>query len=183
MKSIEPGFPLYVDGESFFEDNGKFYVIEEVDMGKYIYHEVDFETGKCPAIVDADDIGIQGMLQGKYFFNPDGEYKVNLGNMTVDLLADYNCINIRPPMNGLSTPAGYMKIDDDSFAVTYEYRDNTMDILMFRYDPTIDLSDVEPIKIGGFNVYYDEVLKWVVYEFNTSQDKYRVVLEERPGDG
>ncbi|MBR5058060.1 MAG: hypothetical protein IKX04_05785 [Clostridiales bacterium] len=178
VKSIEPGFPLYVDGESFFEDNGKFYVIEEVDMGKYIYHEVDFETGKCPAIVDADDIGIQGMLQGKYFFNPDGEYKVNLGNMTVDLLADYNCINIRPPMNGLSTPAGYMKIDDDSFAVTYEYRDNTMDILLFRYDPTIDLSDVEPIKIGGFNVYYDEVLKWVVYEFNTSQDIYRVVLEE-----
>ncbi|MBQ5968049.1 MAG: extracellular solute-binding protein [Clostridiales bacterium] len=178
LKSMETGFPLYIDADSFFEDNGRFYAIEEEDMGRYVYHEVDFETGKCPALARSGDIGISGSPQGKFFFNPNGEYRVDLANMRVELLADYNCIDICPPKYDLSTPAGYLKIDDDRFAVTYEYRDNTTEVLLCSYDPSIDRSDMTPIKIGGFGIFNDEILKWVVYEFNTSQDEYRVVLEE-----
>ena len=178
LKSMETGFPLYIDADSFFEDNGRFYAIEEEDMGRYVYHEVDFETGKCPALARSADIGIYGSPQGKFFFNPNGEYRVDLANMRVELLADYNCIDIRPPKYDVSTPAKYLKIDDDRFAVTYEYRDNTTEVLLCSYDPSIDRSDMTLIKIGGFGIYDDAILKWVVYEFNTSQDEYRVVLEE-----
>ena len=78
----------------------------------------------------------------------------------------------------MNTPAKYFKLDDERFAITYEYVDLTSEVLLFKYDPTIDRSDVEQIKIGGFGVYSDETLRWAVYTFNTSQSEYRAILED-----
>ncbi|MBO4475069.1 MAG: hypothetical protein J5750_09200, partial [Clostridiales bacterium] len=60
VKTFQPGFSLFIDGENFFEDKGKFYAIEEKDMGRYVYHEVDFESGACPALAGNQDIGASG---------------------------------------------------------------------------------------------------------------------------
>ena len=171
-------FSLYEDQEGFFEDNGKYYIIEEKDLGEIIYHEVNFETGECPAITNSRNIGINGLnIQGQYFFNPDGEYKVDLVNMTVTCLADWNCIDVRPPQKQLFSQTGYYKLDDERFAITYEYSDSA-EILIFHYDSSIDYSNVKRIKIGGYGVYDDPVLRWAVYTFNTSNTDYRVVLED-----
>jgi len=179
MKEIKPGFSCYIDGEGFFEDNGKFYVVEEKDLGDLVYHEVIFETGECPALAASKDIGVVGMnVEGQYFFNPDGEYKVDLINMKVDCIAEWNCIDIRPPKKNLDIPSRKHRMDDERFAISYVYRDHTAEVLLFHYDSSIDRSNVGTIKIGGYGVYDDSVLQWAVYSFNTANKDYRVVLED-----
>ena len=178
-KKLDTGFPCYIDSEGFFEDSGKFYVVEEKDLGDLIYHEVNFETGKCSAIAASKDIGVVGMnIEGQYFFNPDGEYKVDLINMKVDCIAEWNCIDIRPPQKNLDIPSRKYRMDDERFALSYVYRDHTAEVLLFHYDSSIDRSNVETIKIGGYGVYDDSVLQWAVYSFNTANKDYRVVLED-----
>ena len=179
LKTLDLGFTSLLGCECFFEDDSRFYIIEENDMDSIIYHEVDFESGIGPAIASNKDIGIIGMnIEGKYFFNPDGEYRVNLSGMQVDCLADWNSIDIRPPRKQLDTPSRYHRLDDERFAISYQYRDKTSEVLVFCYDPAIDRSNVETIKIGGFNIFSDPVLQWAVYNFNITHKDYRVVLEE-----
>ncbi|MBO4531580.1 MAG: hypothetical protein J5767_13190 [Paludibacteraceae bacterium] len=179
IKKLDTGFSCYIDREGFFEDSGKFYVVEEKDLGDLIYHEVNFETGNCPALAASKDIGVVGMnVEGQYFFNPDGEYKVDLINMKVDCIAEWNCIDIRPPKKNLDIPSKQYRMDDERFAISYVYRDHTAEVLLFYYDSSIDRSNVETIKIGGYGVYDDSVLQWAVYSFNTANKDYRVVLED-----
>ncbi len=179
IKKIETGFSCYTDREGFFEDSSKFFVVEEKDLGDLIYHEVSFETGNCPALAASKDIGVVGMnVEGQYFFNPDGEYKVDLINMKVDCIAEWNCIDIRPPKKNLDIPSKQYRMDDERFAISYVYRDHTAEVLLFRYDSSIDRSNVETIKIGGYGVFDDSVLQWAVYSFNTSNTQYRAILED-----
>ena len=179
VRTLKLDFSCYVDGQCFYEDSGKYYVIEEKELGELIYHEVDFDTGTCPALARSEDIGVLGVnVEGKYFFNPDGEYKVDLANMKVDFLADWNCIDIRPPKKYLDTPSKKYQLDDERFAVSYEYRDRTSEVLIFHYDPSVDRSNIEVIKIGGYGVYSDPVLQWAVYSFNITNKEYRVILED-----
>ena len=182
QKEWKPGFPIYTDGEGFFEDNGKYYIVEERDLGELYYHEVNFETGECPTIATSESMGAIGAsISGKYFFNPDGEYRVNLDSMMVECIAEWNNIDIRPPKKNLDTPSQLYGLDDDRFAKSYIYRDGTAEVLLFKYDPTVDRSKVQMIKIGGYGVYDDSVLQWAVYAFNTSNKDYRVILEDYSG--
>lgn len=179
LNSISFDFPFLMGTECFFEDNGHFYAIEEKELGSIIYHEVDLATGTATTLATNADIGIVGLnVEGKYFFNPDGEYKVDFASMQVDCLADWNYIDIRPPKKMLNTPCEYFSLDDSRFALSYQYRDGSSEVLIFQYDPSIDRSNVETIKIGGFNVFSDTVLQWAVYTFNTKNKDYRVILEE-----
>lgn len=171
--------PFHCLENSFFENDGRFYVIEEQEYGNLVYYSVDFTTGSCTRIATSDEIGIVGVdISGQYFFNPDGEYKVDLNNMQVHCIADWNCIDIRPPQKPLFTPARYYKLDDERFAISYEYSDRSSEVMIFHYDPSIDRSQVEIIKVGGFGVYDDPVLQWAVYTFNVSSKEYRVILED-----
>lgn len=174
-------FQCYSGSRGFFEDNGKYFVIEEEDMLEYTYHEVDFLSGTCSRKCSSTEIGIvTSEIDGQYFFNPDGEYKVDLNNMKVGCIADWNSIDIRPPQGALNTPAKRYHLDDNRFALSYEYRDDygTTEVLIFHYDSSIDRTDVDTIRIGGFGVYDDLLLQWMVYEFNTSNKEFRVVLED-----
>lgn len=177
--TVKTDFSCYVDRVGFFEDNGKYYVIEEKELGDLIYHEVLFETGSCPSLVRSIDIGVDGMnVAEQYYFNPDGEYKVNLSEMQTECLADWNCIDIQPPKKALNSLSQKYQLDDERFAISYEYRDRSAEVLLFHYDPSIDRSQIETITIGGYGVYDDPVLQWTVYTFNTSNQDYRVVLED-----
>lgn len=179
VSKLNTGFGCYRDAPGFFEQDGRFFVIEEVDMGEYAYHEVDFSTGKCTLIAASEDIGIDGVnLSGSFIFHPDGEYRVDLTKMQVQCLADRNAIDIQPPRSSLYFVSKYFSLDEERFALGYIYADGTAQILFFRYDPSIDLASKEIIRIGGYGVFQDELLSWMVYEFNVESKKYRIILED-----
>lgn len=179
IANLELDFSCYIDDVGFFEDGDSYFVIEEKEFGEFVYHEVNFETGDSPSIAKGTDIGIVNRhVCGQYFFNSEAEYKVDLCNMSVVCVADYNNIDIRPPQKALNTPRQEFCLDDDRFAIYYEYKDKTKEVLLFCYDPTIDRSKITNITIGGYGVFDDPVLQWAVYSFNTSNTEYRVVLED-----
>ena len=182
QSKIETGFTCFNDAPGFFEDNGRYFVIEEIDLDTIAYHEVDFGKGMCTRKCGSKDIGIvyPGTACGPYYFNPDGEYKVDLVNMKAGSVADWNSIDIRPPKTSLNTPSKRYALDDNCFAMSYEYynRARSKEVLIYHFDPSIDRSKTKTIKIGGFGVYDDLMLQWVVYEFNTSNTDYRVVMED-----
>lgn len=182
QSKVETGFTCFSDTTGFFEDNGRYFVIEEKDLDTIAYHEVDFEKGTCIQKCGSKDIGIvyPNTASGPYYFNPDGEYKVDLINMKAGCVADWNSIDIRPPKTTLNTPSKKYALDDNSFAICYEYYDHSRskEVLLFHFDPSIDRSETKTIKIGGFGVYDDLMLQWVVYDFNTTNTDYRVVMED-----
>ena len=177
-KTIHTDFHIMYD-QSFFEDNGHYYVVEDKDESTYIYHEVDLQTGSCRQVTDTDAVGasIDGFC-GKYFFRVNGEYKVDLTTMSVAKLADWNCVDIRPQKKTLRFESRYYPLDDNHFAKSYGYRDGTTELLLFTYDPSVHVENRKKITIGGYSVYDDLALAWVVYNFNTTNDEYRVVLED-----
>lgn len=179
IANLELDFSCYIDDVGFFEDGDSYFVIEEKEYGEFVYHEVNFETGDSPSIAKGTDIGIENRhVSGQYFLNSEAVYKVDLCNMSVVCVADYNNIDIRPPHKALNTPRQEFCLDDDRFAIYYEYKDKTKEVLLFCYDPTIDRSKITNITIGGYGVFDDPVLQWAVYSFNTSNTEYRVVLED-----
>ena len=182
QSKVETGFTCFHDAPSFFEDDGHYFVIEEIDMDSIAYHEVDFVKGACYRKCGSQDIGIvtSSNVSGSYYFNPDGEYKVDLINMKAGCIADWNSIDIRPPKTTLNSPCKKYALDDNCFAISYEYYNHarSKEVLIFHFEPSIDRSQTETIKIGGFGVYDDLMLQWVVYDFNTTNTDYRVVLED-----
>ena len=179
LSTIKPGFSCYVEKNGFFEDCGHFYVLEERNLGDLVYHEVNFETCSCSPLAQSTDMGIISPdVEGQYFFNPDGEYKVNLLAMQTECLADLNYIDIRPPLRALATPCQKYCLDDERFAISYEYRDKTAEVLLFQYDSSIVLSHHQIIRIGGYGVFDDPILQWARYNFNISNNGFRVVLED-----
>lgn len=179
IEKLTTDFYCYSEDTGFFEENGKFYVIEEKNLGEYVYHEVNFDSGICHPVTTGRSVGINGsVVSGEYYFSSDGEYRVDLNNMKVDCVAEWNNIDIRPPKKYLDTPSRKFPLDEERFAISYEYRDCSSEVLIFHYDPSIDRSGVETIKIGGYRVYDDPVLNWAVYSFNTTNKDFRVVLED-----
>ncbi len=182
QSKVETGFTCFHDAPGFFEEDGHYFVIEEIDMDTIAYHEVDFEKGTCTRKCESNDIGIvlSSNVSGSYFFNPDGEYKVDLINMKSGCIANWNSIDIRPPKTTLYSPSKRYALDDNCFAISYEYYNHSRskEVLIFHFDPSIDRTNITTIKIGGFGVFDDLMLQWVVYDFNITNKEYRVVLED-----
>jgi len=167
-------------GESFFEENGECYFVEQnYDDFSMVIHRIDFENNSCKRIVSNKEISeYSPRFQGKYCFESDGEYALNFDTLSLDKVVDWNCVDIRPQKKALKNSEEYIPIDDTHFAITYLYSDGTSEVLLFSYDASVQASQRMKISIGGCGVFEDIPLKWLVYQFNTSNTKYRVVLDE-----
>ena len=166
--------------DAFFEEDGTYYVVEEDDEEDAMaFHKVDFSTGTCERIAsDRDFDRSRPIFQGKYCFMGDGEYKADMKSKSLYLVTDWNNVDIRPEKKALRTSVERCPIDDDHFSIRYLYRDGTSEMLIYSYDSSVKASLKEKITIGGYQISHDLALKWIVYNFNTSNNDYRAVLED-----
>lgn len=167
-------------GKSFFEENGEcFFVEQNYEDFSLVFHRIDFNEGICKRVISNKEISEnRPRFQGKYCFETDGEYILNFDSLSLDKVVDWNCIDIRPPQKALKNIEEYIPLDEKHFAITYSYSDGTSEVLLFSYNPSVRASQRIKITIGGCGVYEDISLKWLVYQFNISNTKYRVVLDE-----
>lgn len=167
-------------GESFFEDDGECYFVEQnYDDFSMVIHRIDFDNGICKKVVSNKEVSeYNPRFQGKYCFESDGEYALNFNTLTLDKVVDWNCVDIRPQKKALRNTEEYIPIDDTHFAISYLYSDGSSEVLLFSYDDSVRASQKIKITIGGCGVFEDIPLKWLVYQFNTSNTEYRVVLDE-----
>ena len=177
LSTIQTEFPLYPSGTFVYEDSGEIYLLSGVNEQVSDYYKVDFSREKIEHIIGTDQLSRDVFsCSGKYFFSNKGEYKVDLINMQVQTLALWNEIDIRPrKLNDASTI--YVPLDDTHFVTKNIYGDGTGDIGFFSYDTAVKTEHTS-IVIGGYDVYTDSALKWAVYNFNTSNKDYRLVLED-----
>lgn len=169
---VQTEFPLYPHETFVFESESDIYVV--TGSG---YYKLDFESSKTEFVMGIENMGSAvESFSGPYFFSPKGEYKVNLNDMQIQTMALWNEINIHPKETSESE-LRYVALDDTHFAIRTTNRDGSGEIGFFTYDNSVNTQRTE-IVVGGYDVSSDEAIKWAVYRFNTSNDKYRIVLED-----
>ena len=175
--TIETDFTISPRETSIFEDSGNIYMLTSNNEWISDYYKLDFELKEAEYIIGSDSLSSEAeTFSGQYFFGLEGEYKVDLINMQIETMALWNEVNIRPKkMN--NAKRSFVALDDTHFAQKTVYIDGTGEVGFFNYDNSIN-DDCVKIVVGGYGVYTDEILAWAVYNFNTQNDKYRVVLEE-----
>ncbi|MBR5974013.1 MAG: hypothetical protein IK020_02405 [Clostridiales bacterium] len=163
-----------------FEQGGNIYLLSCEDERFSDYYRLDFTSQKAEYVINTDSFdSLIDRCDNQYFFSLDGEYMVDLPNMQIQTMALWNDTDIRPDkMNGYG---GYVALDDTHFAKKIAYEDGSGDIGFFTYDSTLHLNCTE-IVVGGYGLLTDKTLSWAVYNFNTANDDYRVVLRDYSDD-
>lgn len=179
--SIQTAFTLYQSATTIFESGGSLYLLTSSDEWDYDYYKLDFSSSQAEYVIGAESLGDDvETCSGPYFFSPYGEYKVNLDKMQIQTLALWNEIDIRPTKMSDSEQQ-FIALDDTHFAVKNIYMDGTGDIGFFVYDNSLNVGRTK-IVIGGYEAFADEPLQWAIYNFNTKNDKYRIVVEDYSKD-
>lgn len=165
-----------ISKNSFFEDNGKYYVIG--DDEQEIFYALDFANGTTSEVATLRELEIVNSDgTGKYYFAAQGVNTIDLKNMQVTQIISWNDVDLRPPTKGL-VDKQYYPVDDQKFALKYIYGENDSELLLVAKDESFKPVVKEKITIGGCLVYQDLPLQWLVYQFNTTNSEYRVVLDE-----
>ena len=177
LSSILTDFTIYPNGTTVFESDGNTYLLTDSGEWTSNYYKLDFIKNKAEYITDTDHLGDDVLsCSGRYLFGVKGEYKVDFANMQIQPMAMWNDIDIRP-LKMADANQVFVAIDDTHFVQKTVYRDGTGDVGFFSYDSSINQNRT-PIVIGGYDIYSDDILKWAVYNFNTKNEEYRVVLDD-----
>ncbi len=179
--SIQTDFTMHQNATSVFEDGENVFLLTSSDECVSDYYKLDFISARAEHVIGTDSLSDDiETCSGSYFFSPYGEYKVNLEKMQIQTLALWNEIDIRPAKMSDSGQQ-YIALDDTHFAIKNLYMDGTGDIGFFKYDNSQNADRIK-IVLGGYEAFADESLQWAIYNFNTKNDKYRIVVEDYSKD-
>ncbi len=174
--SIRTQFPI--EKNSYFEENGKSYVIGGEEDGERSFYSVDFTSETASEVATLREMNLATVDPcGNYAFAAQGVYKLDIESKQRTQLIAWNNVDIRPPVKGLEEKT-YYPVSDRQFALEYVYGENDSEVLLLSKDEDYQPVVKEVITIGGCMVYQDLPLQWLVYQFNTSHSDYRVVLDE-----
>ena len=174
QKTVKTNF--LVTSNSFFEDKGKYYVAGGDEEESY--YSVDFSTETTAEVATLRELELLNAdVSGKFVFQAQGVYMVDLESNQLTLSIAWNDVDIRPPMKGLEERQ-YFPMNDQQFALKYIYGENDSELLLLTRDEKFKPVMKEKITIGGCLVYQDLPLQWLVYQFNTTHSDYRAVLDE-----
>ncbi len=177
LSEIATDFTMYPSETSIFEDSGEVYLVSTNDNLICDYYRLDFSNKRTEHVVGSDEFNsdIQS-CSGQYFFGLKGEYKVNLKEMQIETMALWNDIDIRPERTS-GSHREYAAFDETHFAQKTLYPDGTAEVGFFTYESGMNQNKTR-IVVGGYGVYTDKILQWAVYNFNTRNDEFRIVLED-----
>ncbi len=172
IKEVSDNRITYLDNNAFFEEDNNYYI------GLYDgYYSVDFEKCDLQKVIDYEILPLTNPSPcGNYIISNEGLFDINIGRASLNTLADFNYINIRPG-KGACDPYYYC-LDHYHFAKSYNYSHGKAELDLYIYDNTIDYSQTKQIIIGGYGVRNDELLNQIVYKFNTSHDDYRIFIDD-----
>lgn len=169
-----PEINRYSYNVPFYENGGKYYAITEDD----VYYEIDFDRNSCEMKLDAKQVtNITSDYYGEMIFDANGIYSVNLDTMEFVSVTEWNRIDVIPPYKACNLCVN-LAPGKGSFAKAYSYMDGDIDLVLFEKIPASSRENMIPIKVGGYAVNDSIPLMWAIYEFNTSQNEYRVYTED-----
>lgn len=162
---------------TFYQTEEKYYLLSYAGF-RWAYYELNFDNHSSSLVFDPSESGkYLYECSGDYIFNEEGEYFLDIENSCMYPLAIWNETDLRPPQYTFSDP-NYIGVNDVSFLQIYNYQGGFSQIVIYSYEETEKDNDRVYLTVGGFNCRDDLSLNWAIYKYNTSQDEYRVVIED-----
>ena len=171
----ELSYPSYYS--PVFEQDGMIYVVVN-DIQGYSYIKVNTESDEITEEISLSEFGIgYADCYGEYVFDDQGEYRIDMNDRTLTLLADWEK-SVNKPADLINSYASFFPIDEESFIKVLTCVGDLSEIQIFHYeeDPVVD--DRTEIVVGGYGTEYSVALNKAVYLYNMSQNEYRVVIDD-----
>ncbi len=161
----------------FYEKDGKYYLVED-NISRMDFYEVDFDGSRIDKVLENSEINNSFLdISGDLVFTDTGVYYIDFDDEALVPITEWNYVDVKPAYkttiseNNLSYGSG-------RFGKIYTYSDYEIELIIFNNISPDIYADRTPITVGGYDVESSLAVKWAVYEFNTSQDEYRVYLDE-----
>ena len=174
------------DDQIMLDGHGKtFFVIDDTpyvmcfNANYWNFYEVDFNSETIRLAGDTNRMELDFFFDcyGDCVFDHRGGYRIDLENYEKNYFVTWDNTNVKPDIYNSAT---YELIDADRFVIYPEYisRTEPVSIQMYQYDSSIDYSDRTILTVGGVDISDDYALNYAVYKYNTSQDEYRMVIND-----
>ena len=162
---------------AFYQSEGSYYLVEE-NGNKLFFRELIFGNNKKNNVIEIDLKSFVDIeINKNAIFTDDGVYRLDIKSKSLLPITEWNYVNVKPAYKSTlyetNTSFGH-----ERFGKIYTYNDNEIEVILFNKIPAADNKDRKTITIGGYGVNYSLAVKWAVYRFNTSQNEYRVFLDD-----
>lgn len=174
-KIEDDSWEYFMGCNNYFEKDGKSYLVEGWPE-RYI--ELNFQNETSSVVLDPFNSGMHvDYICRDYIFDSDGLSKYDFANGQMEKLTSWNQMDLMPAKYK-SADSKYFVIDDDMFVNIFNFQNGVVQLNVYTYDSSLDYSDRIELTVGGFDCRWDPALNLAIYNYNTSQDKYRIVIDE-----
>ncbi|SCW37823.1 hypothetical protein SAMN02910456_00846 [Ruminococcaceae bacterium YRB3002] len=117
------------------------------------------------------------MFDKDYSYDEDGIVSIDLDKRQADHLCIWNYVDIVPPYERPDKQV--YSFGKDLFVITYTYETGESELFIYRSTGEANKNiSKTPITVGGYSLTDDYILMREVYDFNTCNDEYRIVMDE-----
>ena len=168
---------MHKNYQSFYQKDGKYYLLGE-NNHKMTVFELLFDKDKINTVLESDISKLNGLdLRNGLFFADEGVYYLDVNSKSLAPVTEWNYVDVKPAYKKTLYESN-VSYDNGMFGKLYAYIDGEIELIIFNKISPDVYSNRTPITIGGYQVTYDAAIQWAVYSFNTSQNEYRIFLDE-----
>ena len=162
--------------ESFYQKDGKYYLLGE-NSRKMMVFELLFDKNNINTVMESDLSSYILELKNGLFFADEGVYYLDVNSKSLAPVTEWNYVDVKPAYKKTlyETNVSYV---NGIFGKLYAYIDGEIELVIFNKISPDVYGNRTPITVGGYQVSYDAAIRWAVYSFNTSQNEYRIFLDE-----
>ena len=161
---------------AFYQRDGKYYLV--VDGNKLKFYEMDFENKKRKSAIECDITDYFDFeINRDSIFTDEGVYYMDARSKSFMPITEWNYVDVKPAYKSTLYETN-ISFGNSKFGKLYAYNDYEIELIIFNNIPADNNKDKKPITIGGYGINSSLAIKWAVYKFNTSQNEYRVFLDD-----
>ena len=173
------------EDSTYFTQNGRDYLVLD-DYPVMQYYEIDFERKTISPVCSSADLDLSWNYcyrTGKYAYDYHKGiiYELDLLNKTKKEMIYTSNILIKPALMSSISPVWYI-FSESELAVLYDNSPAQSEILLFRPDNDSNLAQRTKLTVRGYRANEDICLANAAYLYNTSQDKYLILVENYDND-
>lgn len=162
---------------AFYQRDDKYYFVED-GMNKMKFYEIDFDNKKIKSTVECDITGYFDFEINKdAIFTDEGVYYMDAKSKSFMPITEWNYVDIKPAYKSTLYETN-LSFGCGRFGKLYAYNDYEIELIIFNSISAENNKERKPITIGGYGINSSLAIKWAVYKFNTSQNEYRVFLDD-----
>lgn len=161
---------------AFYQRDSKYYLVEDGSSIKF--YEIDFANNKKKKAIECDMTDYYDFeIDKDAIFTDEGVYYLDAKSKSFMPITEWNYVDIKPAYKSTLYEIN-VSFGSGKFGKLYAYNDYEIELIIFNNIPAENNKDRKPITIGGYGINNSLAIKWAVYRFNTSQNEYRVFLDD-----